>query len=130
MQKDADRRAAKCRGVCYSSMLHCDETTIPASSTNFRSRPHFGMPVPVLTMSKEEDWLKEKATLPLRDEPRNPANAQVTQKERSARAGDSIEGVLTTIRNFKEIAIAVSAASLTQAREADDRLLSEVDQEN
>ena len=60
----------------------------------------------------------------MRDKPNNPANTQVTQKEYSVWAGDSIEGRLTVIRNFKEIAIAVPVVDLMQAQVVCGRLLS------
>ena len=49
---------------------------------------------------------------PLRDEPSNLDSARATMKERSARAGDSIEGGLAIIRNFKEVVIGAPTSNL------------------
>ena len=60
-------------------------------SPNFSSRPFFDVPFPAMRMSKEEDWKKEQAKFPLRDEPSNPSKIQTTQKEHITWTGDSVE---------------------------------------
>ena len=87
-------------------------------------------PIPVITIEREEEWLKGKVKFPLRFKPIDPDNNSAEEKECYARSGESAERVLSVVFKFKEIVLAVLVVNPIQDLTAGRYLMSEESEDN